>query len=116
MKCIIAGSRSITDYGPVVAGVEASGFADKITEVVCGGAPGVDRNGQRWAEEHGIEIAEFAPDWSTYGKAAGPFRNEAMAKYADALVLVWDGKSKGSADMLRQAKKHGLKVYQHIVN
>jgi hypothetical protein len=26
-----------------------------------------------------------------------------MAEYADALVAVWDGKSRGTADMIRQA-------------
>lgn len=34
-----------------------------------------------------------------------------MADYADALVLVWDGHSRGSADMLARAVRGGLKVF-----
>lgn len=46
MRTIIAGSRSITDYALIQKAVSESGF--EITEVVSGGAIGVDRLGERW--------------------------------------------------------------------
>jgi hypothetical protein len=39
-----------------------------------------------------------------------------MAADAEALVLIWDGKSRGSSDMLMKANARGLKVYIHLVN
>lgn len=109
MKCIIAGSRTITDYAAVERAIEASAFP--ITQVVSGCAPGVDRLGEQWGYRHDLPIAHFPADWERHGKAAGPIRNAAMAAYADALILVWDGRSRGSADMLRQARAGGLRVF-----
>lgn len=119
MKAIIAGSREITDYARVVAAIEASGWAAQITEVVSGHAIGVDRLGERWAKERGIPIKEFevtVADWKHLGKRAGCVRNREMAQYAaqfpgSALILVWDGQSTGSANMLAEAKLAKLKVY-----
>jgi hypothetical protein len=112
MKTIIAGSRSITDYSEVWGAVNDVEF--QITEVVCGMAKGVDLLGKRWAEKNRVPVKEFPADWDAHGKAAGPIRNRQMAEYAEALILVWDGQSKGSANMLQEAKKRGLKIYQHI--
>src|SRR5689334_17588586 len=99
MKVIIAGSRSVF-LEPFVVGsiVHQSGF--QIEEVVSGGARGVDRVGEYWAMTHGISCLVFEADWEKYGKRAGPLRNAAMAKYADALIAVWDGKSRGTANMI----------------
>jgi len=33
-----------------------------------------------------------------------------MAEYADALVAFWDGKSKGTKNMIETARKLGLKT------
>lgn len=109
MKTIIAGSRSITDYETVKQAVISSRF--KITEVVSGTARGVDTLGERWAIENGVPLKTFPANWSAHGKAAGHMRNQVMADYADALVLVWDGHSRGSADMLARAVRGGLKVF-----
>jgi hypothetical protein len=113
MKTIIAGTRTIHDFKVVAVAIEASGFA--ITEVLCGEAAGVDTLGAVWARNREIPVRYFEPDWNAHGKAAGPIRNREMAEQADALILVWDGKSKGSRSMLAEAKKHGLKIYQHII-
>ena len=50
-------------------------------------------------------------DWDTDGPAAGPLRNEKMAKLgATVCFAFWDGKSKGTADMIRRATAHGIPV------
>lgn len=111
MKVIIAGSRWITKYDWVC---EAIGWFDTpITEVVSGGADGVDKLGELWAERMDIPVVRFEAKWYEHGKAAGPIRNQAMADYAEGLIAVWDGKSKGTADMIRRAKAKGLKIYVH---
>lgn len=115
MKVIIAGSRHIHDYLVVAHAVAKSGWRDEITQVVSGKARGVDTCGIHWAVLKDIPVRAFPADWDTYGNAAGPIRNEQMAEYADALILIWDGKSKGSAGMKRLAKARGLRIFEHIV-
>lgn len=107
MKVIIAGSRSITSYEAVRKAIAASSF--EITEVVSGGARGVDRLGERWADENDIPITQFIPDWNI-GKQAGYLRNIEMADYADALIAVYDGASKGTQHMIDIATRKNLKV------
>lgn len=98
MRVIIAGSRTITDLETVVRCIEESGF--ELREVVSGTAKGVDQLGEQWARALGIPIARFPADWETHGKRAGYLRNIDMGEYADALIAVWDGESKGTKHMI----------------
>ncbi len=112
MKVIIAGSRDIKDYQLLKIAIAKSEF--DITEVVSGGAAGVDFLGEQWAKEHGVLLTRFPADWSAYGKAAGPIRNEQMAAYVGkegGLLALWDGKSRGTSNMIDQAEKYGLKFF-----
>lgn len=113
MKTIIAGSRGITDYYVVLAAILESNF--EITEVVSGTARGVDSLGETYAVRNKLPIAKFPADWDRFGKRAGFLRNADMALYADALIAVWDGKSKGTKHMIDCAKLQGLKTYIHYV-
>ncbi len=117
MKVIIAGSRHITDHHPVTDAVTDAVLVHgwEITEIVCGGARGVDEAGYKLGHVMGLPVRVFPALWDTFGKAAGPRRNRAMAEYADALILVWDGKSRGSANMKAEAQRCGLKIYEKIV-
>lgn len=110
MKTIIAGSRSFKSYLFVRSVVKESGF--DITEVVSGGAKGVDRLGEEYAKRHNIPVKRFNPDWSK-GKGAGFARNWEMAFYANALIAVWDGESRGTKHMIDAAREVGLKVHIH---
>lgn len=127
MKCIIAGSRTIKDYRVVREAIKRSGWGEEITEVVSGASEAdveaarfddrrlnVDVLGAQLAIVEGIPVKYFPADWDKYGKPAGPIRNEAMAKCADALILVWDGQSRGSKSMLNIARRYGLRVYECI--
>ena len=109
MKVIIAGSRTIHDYIQVVLAVRESRF--EVTEVVSGGAFGVDRLGEEWARDNEIPVKHFPAEWRKHRRSAGSIRNGQMAEYADALIAIHDGESRGTADMIRQAKKAGLLVY-----
>jgi len=109
MKTIIAGMRDFHDYPFVEKHLDM--LRHEITEVVSGCATGVDALGERWARTNGISIRRFPADWSGQGKAAGPIRNREMADYADALVAFWDGKSKGTKNMIETANRNNLKVY-----
>lgn len=110
MKTIIAGSRHFNDYEKVVKIIRQSNF--QITQVVSGGAKGVDSLGEKWAGKDNYK--RFPANWTKYGKAAGPIRNQQMADYADALIAIYDSRtSKGTKDMIKRAKKSNLKIYIH---
>lgn len=117
MKTIIAGSRTLGQK-EVTDAIAQALLSDKdwvITQVVCGCANGVDKAGEAWAREGNIPVRHFPADWRRYGRGAGPIRNRLMAEYADALIAVWDGKSKGTLNMLHEAKKRGLKIHLHLI-
>ncbi len=109
MKVIIAGSRTLPESSAIVAeAVESSGF--HVSEVVCGMAAGTDRAGLLWAKANGLPVAEFHANWQKYGSSAGPIRNHAMAVHADALLAIWDGRSRGTRNMIETATQMELPV------
>ena len=117
MKLIIAGSRTMLERSSFIDNMMDLAI-DKnilITEVVCGMARGSDMAGKLWAEENEILVAKFPADWDKHGKAAGHIRNSEMAKYGDALLLIWDGSSRGSANMKQNMEKLGKPVYKVII-
>lgn len=91
----------------------------EITEVVSGNAKGVDRMGERWADDNDIPLKIMKPDWNKYKKAAGIIRNKEMADYikeqGGAVVVLWDGESKGTKNMIETAKKMDITVYGYMV-
>jgi len=107
MKVIVAGSRSITSKPPVKLAIEKAPF--RITELVSGGAKGVDQTAEQMHSD--VITTVFEADWDKYGDWAGPIRNQKMAAYADALIAVWDGESRGTENMIREAINHGLDIY-----
>lgn len=113
MKVIIAGSRSILDSETILVAAAMSNF--RIDEVVSGGASGVDKLGEDFAVENDIVLKRFPADWVKYGKGAGYRRNAEMAEYADALIAVWDGKSKGTLHMINCMKGLNKPVFVYTL-
>lgn len=115
MKLIIAGSRT---FGSGLSDFDCmeSNLLDcvgKVDEIVSGTARGADSFGEIWARMHNVPIKKFRPDWDADGKRAGILRNQQMADYADEAFVFWDGKSKGSKNMIEEMKKRGKPV--HVV-
>lgn len=119
LKLIIAGSRNFQNYqglnGYTTEFLEKLGFTirDDIT-VISGTASGADRLGEVWAKANGLNLLRMPADWKTHGKSAGYRRNVEMAEVADACIVFWDGKSRGSKHMIDIAKKKGLPL--RVVN
>jgi hypothetical protein len=101
---IIAGSRGIINEGLVLPYLDKSPF--EITEVVSGGAFGVDRIGEKWAFKYRVPIKMFIPHYDVQNPRNSPLlRNVDMAIYADALLAVWNTESRGTRHMIEQMKK-----------
>ena len=116
MRTIIAGSRTITGHHAysLIKDAIKTKIGWKITKIVSGGAHGVDTEAIRYAVDNKMLFETFPANWNKYGKGAGVIRNLQMAKYADALLAIWDGQSRGTKHMIETAIKKGLLIY--VVN
>lgn len=120
MKVAIVGDREITDYSVIEKAVEQSGF--NITEVVSGGARGVDNLAERWARDHNVPCKVFKADWNNlrapgavvktnkwrkkYNANAGFQRNQDIVDYAEAVIAIQpNGPTSGTQDTVRKTKK-----------
>lgn len=85
-------------------------------EFISGNASGADKLGEEFAKEYLYPLKLFPAEWNKYGKAAGPIRNKQMAEYASesdkgVLFAFWDGKSRGTKNMIDNATQLGLEIY-----
>ena len=80
------------------------------TEIVSGGARGVDRAAAAVARQMGIPLTEFLPDYDTYGKRAPLVRNDRIVDYADMVLAFWDGDSHGTQYVIGECLKRGKRV------
>ena len=85
-------------------------LVSKTIVIVSGGAKGADALGEKYAEENGLEIERYFADWNTFGKSAGPKRNELMAQSSDYIICFWDGKSRGTKSMIDFAQKYNTPI------
>lgn len=131
MKVIIAGGRDFRDYRKLEKecdNILYTHFVDETEiEIVSGGQVsidpatkekfGADYYGEIYGKECGFPIKRFPADWGKFGNYAGPKRNKEMAEYASSdglLIAFWDGKSRGTKNMIEEAMKLNLEV--HIIN
>ena len=111
VKLIVAGGRDFDDLKMMSEALYR--FPDiLITEFVNGMCEtGADLMAREHARKRGRKVHEFPADWDRHKKAAGPIRNEEMAKFADVLIAFWDGRSPGTRSMINLALKYGLEVH-----
>ena len=109
-KVIVAGSRKFVDYNLLEYKLDKLLINKSDVCIISGGAKGADTLGERYAKEKSLDIVVIEADWNRYGKSAGYKRNIVMAKQADACVVFWDGKSKGSKHMIDIAKEFEIPV------
>lgn len=99
MKLLIVGSRSITDF-------DLSPYIDaEVDIVISGGADGIDRLAEQYADLHRLSKYIVRPRYDLYGRAAPLKRNEQMVDMADGVLVIWDGCSKGTEYTIKYAKK-----------
>lgn len=104
MKVAIIGSRNLG-----VIGLE-NFLPENVTEIVSGGARGVDTFARKYAQTHSIQLTEFLPDYDRYGRGAPLKRNLEIIAYADLVLAFWDGKSRGTKYVIDNCKKQGVPI------
>lgn len=101
MRIAVIGSRTVR-----VDNLEVY-LPKECTEIVSGGARGIDACAAKWAVEHGITLTEFLPEYEKYGRAAPIVRNRLIVEYADAVLAFWDGKSRGTLSVIKYCEELG---------
>ena len=104
MKIAIIGSRNLT-----IENLEEY-IPEETTEIVSGGARGIDTCAGEYAEKNGIPLTVFLPDYRRYRGGATFCRNGEIVKYADCVLAFWDGKSKGTEHVIRLCEKFNKKI------
>lgn len=108
-RLVVAGVRYFDDY--VLLSKEIDEYRARYNNsliIVSGCADGADRLGEKYAVEHSLSVERYPAEWDKYGKAAGPLRNKQMAEVADAVIVFWDGESKGTKSMIDCAKQANI--------
>ncbi len=100
MKIAIIGSRNIIPK-------HIENYVADEDEIVSGGADGVDQCAAEYANNHGLKLTVFLPQYKLYGRAAPIVRNKEIVDYCDQVVAFWDGCSKGTLSVIKYAKKIG---------
>ena len=112
MRVLICGGRDFSDADFMDRYLRIVDRRYVIKHVIQGGARGADRLAKNWAEGCGVPVTEYRADWSKYGKAAGPRRNQQMIDEGKPDLVIAFGGGRGTADMVRKAEAAGIKVFR----
>nr|WP_300824713.1 SLOG family protein [uncultured Acetatifactor sp.] len=104
MRVAVIGSRellvdNLEDYLP-----------EETTEIISGGARGVDASAKDYALQHGLKLTEYLPEYARYGRAAPLKRNITIIENADLVLAFWDGASRGTKYVIDNCKKRNIPV------
>lgn len=103
---LVCGGRDYDDWDTLCRELDAL----QPLIVIHGAARGADRMTDRWARLRGVPRRPYPADWTRYGNAAGPLRNQQMLDEGHPTgVLAFPG-GPGTADMVRRARAAGLPV------
>lgn len=104
MKVAVIGSRglAVNDLGKYLP--------EDTTEIISGGARGIDSCAREYALAHGIKLTEFLPEYDKYGRQAPLKRNITIIENADMVLAFWDGVSRGTKFVIDNCKKMGVSV------
>lgn len=112
MRVLVCGDREWAD--PVLIRLLMDGLYPYGT-VIHGACRGADTMAGQAAFGASVETEVYPADWDRYGKGAGHIRNQQMLDEGqpDVVVAFHDDieNSRGTADMVRRAKKAGVPTY-----
>lgn len=104
MKVAVIGSRELR-----VDNLEKY-LPEEVTEIVSGGARGIDTSAREYALKNNIKLKEFLPEYEKYGRSAPLKRNIQIIDYADMVLAFWNGKSRGTKFVIDNCKRIGKRV------
>lgn len=109
-RILVCGGRDFDDFFTLDMVMEA--YLEEVPHIIHGGAKGADSLAGDWAYMNVLPCTVYPAQWNRHGKAAGPIRNQQMLDEGKPdLVVAFPG-GRGTADMIRRARKAGVDVYE----
>ena len=109
----VAGGRDFKDYKLLKRTLDEIYNKMKIKCIITGGVRGADKLAAKYSLEKGIPLIEKIPDWKKYGKNAGLIRNGDIIRDVDRVVCFWDGKSKGTKNVIDRCQRKDLTIINY---
>jgi hypothetical protein len=109
MKTALLASRQLTQPEHYEA-IRAALATLATTELHHGAEGAAYQHAYRWHLETHNELIAHPPNWKEHGKAAGPIRGKALITACENVVALWDGRSRGTANELKEARRQGKRV------
>ncbi len=116
MKLAIVGSTRLKDNSEALAIIKMVITLNKTTEVVSGGAVGIDTMAAQVAKDRGIPTKIFLPKIKNWAAGYKP-RNIQIAKYCDKLIriAIANAKSYGSGWTRDYAAKLNKPTEEYVI-
>ncbi len=102
MKVAVVGSRTLDSQVYALLGLH---IPAGCSEIISGGARGVDQLAERYAHENSLKLTVIQPDYDTFDRAAPLIRNAQIIEASDYVVIFWDGVSRGSMNVIMTCMK-----------
>ena len=106
MKVAIVGSRGLYS--------DLSDFIPKeTTEIISGGAMGIDKCAEEYAKKNNIKLTVIRPDYKQFGRRAPLIRNLEIIDKADLVIAFWDTKSNGTRFVIEKCRERqkNIKIF-----
>ncbi len=115
MKVAVVGSRSYKNYDKIEEILDEL----TITEIVSGGARGVDSYAEYYAIKNKLPTTIIKPEYEKYGKRAPIIRNIDIINASELVVAFWDGESRGTKFVIDECKRNNkwikvIKVHEQL--
>lgn len=115
MRILVCGSRECDDALSDLVWNYLSDFipTGEPCTIIHGAAPGVDTQAMIFADMlPNCKHLPFEAEWHKHGRAAGPIRNKRMLEDGKPDVVIAFPGGRGTANMVKQARAHGVKVIE----
>ena len=105
LRVAIIGSRDANEdcYNKIIENLPA-----ECSEIISGGAKGIDTYAKMVAQNLGIAYREFLPDYAKYGKYAPIQRNKLIIENADMVLGFWNFQSRGTQSTIAECIKNNI--------
>ena len=107
LKVAVVGSRGAAGFD-----IERIGehLPADCTQIISGGAAGVDYAAERYARRHGIAFRKILPDYLQHGRRAPLIRDTQIVEESELVLAFWDFSSRGTSFTISECLRLGVPV------